>query len=147
MIFALILDTSGPCSQLIGTAVSPLGKGFLTGKINEDTKFDSSDFRNTVPRMTPGNRKANQPLVDLLSKFGEQKKATAAQIALAWLLAQKPWMVPIPGTTKLSRLEENLGAANVELTVEDLRAIENASSQIESHGARYSETHMKLVGR
>jgi aryl-alcohol dehydrogenase-like predicted oxidoreductase len=126
---------------------SPLGKGFLTGKINEDTKFDSTDFRNTVPRLTPENRKANQPLVDLLSKFAEQKKATPAQIALAWLLAKKPWIVPIPGTTKLNRLDENLGAANVVLTPEDLRAIESASSDIKPQGARYSEFHQKLVGR
>jgi aryl-alcohol dehydrogenase-like predicted oxidoreductase len=107
---------------------SPLGKGFLTGKINEDTKFDSTDFRNTVPRFNPENRKANQSLVDLLTKFAEQKKATPAQLALAWLLSKKPWIVPIPGTTKLHRLEENLGAADVELTPEDLRDIESASS-------------------
>jgi aryl-alcohol dehydrogenase-like predicted oxidoreductase len=109
---------------------SPLGKGFLTGKINEDTKFDSNDFRNTVPRFTSENRKANQTLVDLLTGFAEQKKATPAQIALAWLLAKKPWIVPIPGTTKLHRLEENLGAADVELTLEDLREIERASSDL-----------------
>ncbi|MGH9741981.1 MAG: aldo/keto reductase, partial [Candidatus Acidiferrum sp.] len=126
---------------------SPLGKGFLTGKINEDTKFDATDFRNTVPRLTPDNRKANQPLVDLLNTYAKQTKATPAQIALAWLLAQKPWMVPIPGTTKLHRLEENLGAADVELTTEDLRAIESASSNIKPHGARYSEFHQQLVGR
>src|SRR5438105_13282117 len=106
---------------------SPLGKGFLTGKINEDTKFDKNDFRNIVPRFTAENRKANQSLVDLLGKFAEQKKAAPAQIALAWLLAKKPWIVPIPGTTKLHRLEENLAAANIELTAEDLRQIENAS--------------------
>ena len=126
---------------------SPLGKGFLTGKINEDTKFDSTDFRNTVPRLSEENRKANQPLVDLLSTFAAQKKATPAQIALAWLLAKKPWIVPIPGTTKLPRLEENLGSANVELTPEDLRAIESASSNIKVEGARYSEVHQQLVGR
>jgi aryl-alcohol dehydrogenase-like predicted oxidoreductase len=126
---------------------SPLGKGFLTGKINADTKFDSTDFRNTVPRLNPENRKANQPLVELLSKFAEQKKATPAQIALAWLLAKKPWIVPIPGTTKLHRLEENLGAADVELTPEDLRAIESASSNIKPQGARYSEFHQQLTGR
>ena len=126
---------------------SPLGKGFLTGKINEDTKFDSTDFRNTVPRLSPENRKANQPLVDLLAKFAEQKKATPAQIALAWLLAKKPWIVPIPGTTKLNRLDENLGALNVKLTAEDLNAIESASSHFKPQGARYSEFHQKLVGR
>jgi aryl-alcohol dehydrogenase-like predicted oxidoreductase len=126
---------------------SPLGKGFLTGKINEETKFDSADFRNTVPRMSEENRKANQPLVDLLAEFGARKKATPAQIALAWLLAKKPWIVPIPGTTKLNRLEENLGAANVEMTAEDLHALEEASSQIKTQGARYSEFHQQLVGR
>jgi aryl-alcohol dehydrogenase-like predicted oxidoreductase len=126
---------------------SPLGKGFLTGKINENTTFDSSDFRNTVPRFKPENRKANQALVDLLSRFAEQKKATPAQIALAWLLAKKPWIVPIPGTTKLHRLEENLGAVNVELTTDDLRAIESASSQIKVEGARYAESHEQLTGR
>jgi aryl-alcohol dehydrogenase-like predicted oxidoreductase len=126
---------------------SPLGKGFLTGKINEDTKFDSTDFRNTVPRLSPENRAANQPVVDMLSGFAKQKNATPAQIALAWLLAKKPWVVPIPGTTKLNRLEENLGAADVELTQEDLRAIESASSNIKPHGARYSEFHQQLVGR
>jgi aryl-alcohol dehydrogenase-like predicted oxidoreductase len=126
---------------------SPLGKGFLTGKIKEDTKFDNADFRNTVPRFNTENRKANQPLVDLLSTFAEQKKATPAQIALAWLLAKKPWIVPIPGTTKLHRLEENLGAADVELTPEDLRAIESASSNIKFQGARYSAFHEQLVGR
>ena len=126
---------------------SPLGKGFLTGKINEDTKFDSTDFRNTVPRLSEENRKANQPLVDLLGSFAAQKKATPAQIALAWLLAKKPWIVPIPGTTKLNRLEENLGAAEVELTPEDIRAIESASASIKVTGARYSEVHQQLVGR
>jgi aryl-alcohol dehydrogenase-like predicted oxidoreductase len=126
---------------------SPLGKGFLTGAISENTKFDSTDFRNTVPRLTPENRKANQPLVDLLDRFAKQKNATPAQVAIAWLLAQKPWIVPIPGTTKLNRLEENLGAANVRLTPEDLRAIEEASSHIQPQGARYSEFHQKLVGR
>jgi aryl-alcohol dehydrogenase-like predicted oxidoreductase len=126
---------------------SPLGKGFLTGKINEDTKFDKNDFRNIVPRFTAENRKANQELVDLLSKFAEQKKATSAQIALAWLLAKKPWIVPIPGTTKLHRLEENLGAANIELSAEDLREIENAVSNIKVEGARYPENLQKMVGR
>jgi aryl-alcohol dehydrogenase-like predicted oxidoreductase len=126
---------------------SPLGKGFLTGKINEDTKFDSTDFRNTVPRLTPENRKANQPVVEMLSAFAKQKKATPAQIALAWLLAKKPWIVPIPGTTKLNRLEENLAAADVELTAEDLRPIESASSGIKPQGARYSELQQQLTGR
>jgi aryl-alcohol dehydrogenase-like predicted oxidoreductase len=126
---------------------SPLGKGFLTGKITAETKFDSTDFRNTVPRFTEENRKANQALVDLLTTFAKQKKATPAQIALAWLLAKKPWIVPIPGTTKLDRLDENLGALNVELTPKDLAAIESASSHIKLEGARYSEFHQKLVGR
>ena len=126
---------------------SPLGKGFLTGKINEDTKFDKNDFRNIVPRFTSENRKANQALVELLGKFAEQKKATSAQIALAWLLAKKPWIVPIPGTTKLHRLEENLAAANIELSAEDLREIENASSNIKVEGARYPENLQKMVGR
>jgi aryl-alcohol dehydrogenase-like predicted oxidoreductase len=126
---------------------SPLGKGFLTGKINEDTKFDNADFRNTVPRFNPENRKANQALVDLLSTFAQQKKATPAQLALAWLLAKKPWIVPIPGTTKLHRLEENLGAANVELTPEDVRAIEGASSNIKVEGARYPQWLVPMSGR
>jgi aryl-alcohol dehydrogenase-like predicted oxidoreductase len=126
---------------------SPLGKGFLTGKISEDTQFDKSDFRNVVPRFSPENRKANQALVNLIGKFAEQKKATPAQIALAWLLAQKPWIVPIPGTTKLHRLEENIGAANVELTPDDLREIAAAASKIPVQGARYPEELQKLVGR
>jgi len=126
---------------------SPLGKGFLTGKINEDTKFEGTDFRNTVPRFNPENRKANQPLVDLLSKFAQRKNATPAQLALAWLLAKKPWIVPIPGTTKLHRLEENLGAANLELTPEDLRAIESASSNIKVEGARYPQWLVPMSGR
>ncbi len=126
---------------------SPLGKGFLAGKINEDTKFDETDFRNTVPRFNPENRKANQALVDLLSKFAQRKKATPAQLALAWLLAKKPWIVPIPGTTKLHRLEENLGAANLELTPEDLRAIESASSNIKVEGARYPQWLVPMSGR
>jgi aryl-alcohol dehydrogenase-like predicted oxidoreductase len=126
---------------------SPLGKGFLTGKITPETKFDSTDFRSTVPRFNEENRKANQALVDLLSRFAEQKSATPAQVALAWLLAKKPWMVPIPGTTKLERLEENLGALNVKLTADDLSAIETASSHIKIEGARYPEFHEKLVGR
>jgi aryl-alcohol dehydrogenase-like predicted oxidoreductase len=126
---------------------SPLGKGFLTGKIDENTTFDSTDFRNVVPRFTPEARKANQALVDLLSKTAERKKATPAQLALAWLLAQKPWIVPIPGTTKLNRLEENIGAAAVELTPDDLREIESASSEITVQGARYPENLQRLTGR
>jgi aryl-alcohol dehydrogenase-like predicted oxidoreductase len=126
---------------------SPLGKGFLTGRINADTKFDSTDFRNKVPRFAPENRKANQALVDLIGRFAEQKKVTSAQVALAWLLAQKPWIVPIPGTTKLHRLHENLGAASVPLTPEDLRELENAASKIPVQGARYPEHLQKLVGR
>jgi len=126
---------------------SPLGKGFLTGKVSEDTKFDKSDFRNIVPRFTPENRKANQAFVDLLGRFAQQKKATPAQIALAWLLAQKPWIVPIPGTTKLHRLEENLGAVKVELASDDLRELDMAASRIQVQGARYPEELQKLVGR
>jgi aryl-alcohol dehydrogenase-like predicted oxidoreductase len=126
---------------------SPLGKGFLTGKINEDTKFDNTDFRNIVPRFTAEARKANQAVVDLLSKLAEQKKATPAQIALAWLLVQKPWIVPIPGTTKVARLEENIGAVSVNLTPEDLRQIESAVSKITVQGARYPENLQKMVGR
>ena len=126
---------------------SPLGKGFLTGKFDENTKFDSTDFRNIVPRFTPEARKANQALVDLLSKVAERKKATPAQIALAWLLARKPWIVPIPGTTKLHRLEENLGAASVELTPDDLRDIDSASSKMKMEGARYPERLEQMTGR
>jgi len=126
---------------------SPLGRGFLTGKIDENTTFDSSDFRNIVPRFTPEARKANQALIDLLGKVARQKEATPAQIALAWLLAQKPWIVPIPGTTKLHRLEENIGAAAIELTPDDLREIENAASQIKVEGARYPEKLEQLTGR
>ncbi|PYT72722.1 MAG: aldo/keto reductase [Acidobacteria bacterium] len=126
---------------------SPLGKGFLTGKINENTSFDSSDFRNQLPRFTPEARKANQALVDLLGKIAQRKKATPAQVALAWLLAQKPWIVPIPGTTKLARLEENIGAAAIELTPDDLRGIENAASQITVQGARYPEHIEQMSGR
>jgi aryl-alcohol dehydrogenase-like predicted oxidoreductase len=118
---------------------SPLGKGFLTGKIDETTKIDSSDFRSTVPRFNPENRKANQGMVDLLAKIAQRKKATPGQIALAWLLAQKPWIVPIPGTTKLHRLEENISAAAVELTPDDLQEIEGAASKITVQGARYPE--------
>src|SRR6266849_3262978 len=126
---------------------SPLGKGFLTGKINENTTFDRSDFRNIVPRFTPEARKANQALVDLLREIAEQKKATPAQIALAWLLAQKPWIVPIPGTTKLERLEENIGAAAVELTSDDLREIDSAASKITVQGDRYPEHLLRMSGR
>jgi aryl-alcohol dehydrogenase-like predicted oxidoreductase len=150
------LWTRGPEKEVLPTVeelgigfvpYSPLGKGFLTGKINENTTFDSTDFRNTIPRFTPENRKANQALVDLLAKIGERKKATPAQIALAWLLAQKPWIVPIPGTTKLNRLEENLGAVAVELTPDDLREIESASSRITIQGARYPESVERMTGR
>jgi aryl-alcohol dehydrogenase-like predicted oxidoreductase len=126
---------------------SPLGKGFLTGKISEDTKFDKGDFRNIVPRFTLENRKANQALVDLLGRFAQQKKATPAQVALAWLLAQKPWMVPIPGTTKLHRLEENIAAVTVELSSEDLHELGTAASKIPAVGARYPEELQKMVGR
>jgi aryl-alcohol dehydrogenase-like predicted oxidoreductase len=126
---------------------SPLGKGFLTGKINENTTFDSSDFRNIVPRFTPEARKANQALVDLLAKIAEPKKATPAQIALAWLLGQKPWIIPIPGTTKLHRLDENIGAAAIELTPDDLREIESAASKITLQGDRYPENLEKMTGR
>ncbi|HTB82441.1 MAG TPA: aldo/keto reductase [Candidatus Sulfotelmatobacter sp.] len=126
---------------------SPLGKGFLTGAISADTKFDSTDFRNTVPRFNEENRKANQALVDLIGKFAAQKHVTPAQVALAWLLAQKPWIVPIPGTTKLNRLQENNGAVSVQLAPEDLRELENAASKIEVKGARYSEQNQKLINR
>jgi aryl-alcohol dehydrogenase-like predicted oxidoreductase len=126
---------------------SPLGKGFLTGKISEDTQFDKSDFRNIVPRFTPENRKANRAFVDLLRQIAERKKATPAQIALAWLLAQKPWIVPIPGTTKLARLEENIAAVNVKLSSDDLREIDIAASKITPQGARYPEELQKMVGR
>jgi aryl-alcohol dehydrogenase-like predicted oxidoreductase len=126
---------------------SPLGRGFLTGKMNENTTFDSSDFRNTLPRFTPQARKANQALVDMLGEIAKRKKATPAQISLAWLLAQKPWIVPIPGTTKLKRLEENIGAAAIELTQDDLRDIENAASEINVQGARYPEKLEQMTGR
>ncbi|HEU5165512.1 MAG TPA: aldo/keto reductase [Chitinophagaceae bacterium] len=126
---------------------SPLGKGFLTGKIDENTKFDSSDFRNIVPRFSPEARKANQTMIDLLNSIAQKKKATPAQVALAWLLAQKPWIVPIPGTTKLYRLEENLGSVNIEFTADELHEIDNASSEIKVEGARYPEQLQKLVGR
>jgi aryl-alcohol dehydrogenase-like predicted oxidoreductase len=126
---------------------SPLGKGFLTGKIDENTTFDKTDFRNSVPRFSEENRKANQTLVDLLGKIAKEKNATNAQIALAWLLAQKPWIVPIPGTTKLHRLEENVGAANIALSVDDLKEINEALSTIEIQGARYSEQAQKMINR
>ena len=126
---------------------SPLGKGFLTGAIRSDTKFDSTDFRNTVPRFREENRQANQALVDVIEKFAAKIKVTPAQIALAWLLAQKPWIVPIPGTTKLDRLEENIGAVSVDLSPEDWGELETAASQIEVQGARYSEQHQKLINR
>ncbi len=126
---------------------SPLGKGFLTGKITEETKFDPNDFRNTVPRFNEENRKANQALVDLVGSFAQQKNATPAQIALAWILAQKPWIVPIPGTTKLHRLEENLGGTAVELTHDDLQRLNEATAAIAVQGARYSEGAQKMIDR
>lgn len=126
---------------------SPLGKGFLTGKIDENTTFDSSDFRNTVPRFNPEARKANRTFVDLMETIAQRKKATPAQIALAWVLAQKPWMVPIPGTTKLHRLEENLAAAAIELSAEDLREMESATSGITVQGERYSEGAQRMINR
>jgi len=150
------LWTRGPEAEVLPTLeelgigfvpYSPLGKGFLTGKINENTTFDSSDFRNTLPRFTSEARKANQALVDLLGTIAHRKKATPAQIALAWLLAQKPWIVPIPGTRKLERMVENIGAAEVELTSADRREIESAFSKITVKGARLSEDHMKLIDR
>jgi aryl-alcohol dehydrogenase-like predicted oxidoreductase len=125
---------------------SPLGKGFLTGKINESTQFASTDFRNRIPRFTTDARKANQALVDLLGELARRMNATPAQIALAWLLAQKPWIVPIPGTTKLSRLDENIGAATIQLTADDLREIDNAASKITVHGARYPEELQRMTG-
>jgi len=126
---------------------SPLGKGFLTGAINASTTFDKSDFRNTVPRFSEENRKANQSMVDLVGRIAAKKQATPAQIALAWVLAQKPWIVPIPGTTKLHRLEENLGAVDVELTPDDLREIESSAAQIMIHGDRYSESSQRMIDR
>jgi aryl-alcohol dehydrogenase-like predicted oxidoreductase len=150
------LWTRGPEKEVLPTLeelgigfvpYSPLGKGFLTGKMSQDTKFEGSDFRNILPRFTPEALKANQALVDLLSKTAERKKATPAQIALAWLLAQKPWIVPIPGTTKLARLEENIGAAAVELTSEDLHEIDGAASKITVQGARYPEHIEQMTGR
>ena len=150
------LWTRGPEAEILPTleelgigfvSYSPLGKGFLTGKMDETTKLDSSDFRNILPRFTPEARKANQALVDLLGKIAQRKKATPAQIALAWLLAQKPWIVPIPGTTKLQRLDENIGAIAVELTSDDLREIESAASKIKVEGARYPEAIERMTGR
>ncbi len=150
------LWTRGPEAEVLPTLeelgigfvpYSPLGKGFLTGKIDQNTEFDKTDFRNILPRFTPEARKANQALVDLLGQIAARKKATPAQIALAWLLAQKPWIVPIPGTTKLHRLEENIGAAALELSAEDLSAIESAASGITVEGARYPEQIEKMTGR
>ena len=150
------LWTRGPEEEVLPTLeelgigfvpFSPLGRGFLTGKMNENTAFDSSDLRNTLPRFTPDARKANQALIDLLGSIAKRKKATPAQIALAWLLAQKLWIVPIPGTTKLNRLEENIGAVEIELTGDDLREIETASSEIKVHGARYPEKLEAMTGR
>ena len=147
--------TRGPEAEVLPTLeelgigfvpYSPLGKGFLTGKMDEKTTFDTNDFRNILPRFTPEARKANQALIDLLGRIGERKKATPAQLALAWLLAQKPWIVPIPGTTKLHRLEENIGAAAVELTADDLREIDSAQSRIEVQGARYPEHIERMTG-
>ena len=126
---------------------SPLGKGFLTGKMDENTTFEKSDIRSSIPRFTPEAMKANQELVDLLGRMAAAKNATPAQIALAWLLAQKPWIVPIPGTTKLHRLEENIGAADIELTAADLSEIESVAAKIEVHGARYPEALEKMTGR
>ena len=126
---------------------SPLGKGFLTGAIDENTKLEGADFRSTIPRFAPEARKANRALVDLLAELGRSKGATPAQVAIAWLLAQKPWIVPIPGTTKLHRLEENLGATSVDLTAEDLAGIEDAASRITVQGARYPEHLERLTGR
>jgi aryl-alcohol dehydrogenase-like predicted oxidoreductase len=139
-----------PTLEELGTGFvpfSPLGKGFLTGKITEDTRFDKGDFRNIVPRFSEENRKANQAVVDLVGRFAQQKKVTPAQIALAWLLAQKPWIVPIPGTTKLHRLEENIGAANVTLSPDELSELGTAAAKIPVQGARYPEELQKLVGR
>ncbi len=150
------LWTKGPEAEVLPTLeelgigfvpYSPLGKGFLTGKMDENTKLDSADFRNILPRFTPEAMKANRALVDLLGSIAERKKATPAQIALAWLLAQKPWIVPIPGTTKLHRLEENIGAVAVELTPDDLREIDDAASRITVEGARYPEHIEKMTGR
>jgi len=150
------LWTRGPEAEVLPTLeelgigfvpYSPLGKGFLTGKMDENTKFDKTDFRNTLPRFTPEALKANKALVELLGKIGKEKKATPAQIALAWLLAQKPWIVPIPGTTKLHRLEENIGATAIKLTAEDLREIESAAAEIKVEGTRYPEKLEQMTGR
>ena len=150
------LWTRGPEAEVLPTLeelgigfvpYSPLGRGFLTGKINENTTFDSSDFRGILPRFTPEARKANQALVDLLGKIAQRRKATPAQIALAWLLAQKPWIVPIPGTRKLERLDENIGAAAIQLTSDDLREIDRVASKITVQGARYPENLMQMTGR
>jgi aryl-alcohol dehydrogenase-like predicted oxidoreductase len=150
------LWTRGPEAEVLPTLeelgigfvpYSPLGKGFLTGKMDENTKFEKSDFRSTLPRFTPEALKANQALVDLLAEIAKQKKATPAQIALAWLLAQKPWIVPIPGTTKLHRLEENIGAVAIELSADDLKQIESAAAEIKVEGARYPEHIEKMTGR
>jgi aryl-alcohol dehydrogenase-like predicted oxidoreductase len=150
------LWTRGPEAELLPTLqelgigfvpYSPLGKGFLTGKMNENTKFDGTDFRNTLPRFTPEALKANHALVDLLGRIAQRRKATPAQIALAWLLARKPWIVPIPGTTKRNRLEENIGAAAVALTPDDLRDIESAAANITVQGARYPERLEQMTGR
>jgi len=139
-----------PALEELGIALvpfSPLGKGFLTGTIDDKTTFSSTDFRNSVPRFNPENRRANQSVVDLLSRIAKQKQATPAQIALAWLLAQKPWIVPIPGTTKLHRLDENLGATEVELTPDDLREINGAASRITIEGPRYPDNLQRLIDR
>jgi len=150
------LWTRGPEAEVLPTLeelgiglvpYSPLGRGFLTGKIDENTTFDRSDFRNVLPRFTPEARRANQSLVDLLGEIGRRKNATPAQLALAWLLAQKPWLVPIPGTRKLERLEENIGAAEVELTADDLREIDEAASRITVEGTRYPENLEQMTGR
>ena len=150
------LWTKGPEAEVLPTLgelgigfvpYSPLGKGFLTGKMDENTKLDSSDFRNILPRFTPEAMRANRALVDLLGSIAERKNATPAQIALAWLLAQKPWIVPIPGTTRLARIEENIGAAGIELTPDDLREIDSAASKITVHGARYPEHVEQMTGR
>jgi aryl-alcohol dehydrogenase-like predicted oxidoreductase len=150
------LWTRGPEAEVLPTLAelgigfvpySPLGRGFLTGKINESTTFDSGDFRTSLPRFTPDARKANQTLIDLLRSIGDRKRATSAQIALAWLLAQEPWIVPIPGTTKAERLAENIGAAEVDLTAEDLAEIERTASEIQVEGARYPENLERLTGR
>src|SRR5438128_752757 len=145
--FGFQLDPNGEPQWIGFVPYSPLGKGFLTGKINENTTFDRSDFRNTLPRFTPEARQANLTLIDLLGKIAERKKATPAQISLAWLLAQKPWIVPIPSTRKLERLDENIGAVAVELTSDDLREIDSAASKITVQGARYPEHLERMTGR